>query len=70
MVFMTASGTVRAVQNFLCALRCIASQSKPKTQLPWEQLRASLHPTTRKSRVPGAPGLRRKEVFFCPDVYG
>jgi hypothetical protein len=29
-----------------------------------EQLRADLHPATRKPRVSGTPGLRRKEMFF------
>jgi len=37
--------------------------SKPKSG-SWEQLRANLHPSTRKSRVPGAPSLRRKEMFL------
>jgi len=29
-----------------------------------EQLRADLHPATRKPRVSGTPGLRRKEMFY------
>jgi hypothetical protein len=43
----------------------------PESQMRafWEQLRANLHPSTRKSRVPGAPSLRRKEGA-CSCVFG
>jgi len=47
------------------ALHCVPG-SQPQSS--WEQLRANLHPATRKPRVSGAPGLRRKEdsfFFWC-----
>jgi|SRR5579864_2378786 len=55
-----ASGTIAAVQEFLCALRCFSSQNRA-----WEQLRADLHPATRSAcRGPRACGARN-DLLFC-----
>src|SRR5579859_1604826 len=61
------AGSRCAVGRFFCALRCVASHRAKKGLAGSSCARIST-PTTRKPRVAGAPGLRRKEGAFRPSL--